>query len=336
MPDADFQAKWLSLAQQALKAYALTAAQLDWLAYTHHVVLHVRAAEGHFILRMSRESVLSGASIYGETQWLQFIQQHSALSVPVPVATLTGEHSTSLKMETETVHCVLFHYLEGEIFSAEALTPHQMYLSGQLLADLHQVSRAHPQQVAHLQPFRPRLDWQGLFGAGSVYDPGAGAALFTTAQEETFAQVAAQVRIVMDILASATENTGIIHGDLLSKNILLNGNQLCALDFEYCGWGFYLYDMAPLLWQLRHRADYNLLEEALWAGYTANYSLSETQHAHLETFIAARHLASCRWIAGNVNNPAVGAKATQIISERTSEMQHFLRTGRLERKSQVL
>ena len=33
------------------------------------------------------------------------------------------------------------------------------------------------------------------------------------------------------------------------------------LDFEYCGWGFYLYDLAPLLWQLKgeRASDYLML-----------------------------------------------------------------------------
>ncbi len=131
---------------------------------------------------------------------------------------------------------------------------------------------------------------------------------------------------------------GLIHGDLLAKNILHCADQPAALDFEYCGWGYYLYDLAPLLWQLKGERpdDYCQLEEAMWAGYTSKTGLDERMRAHLEVFIAARQLASCRWLLANAGHPALREIAPKLLEDRTSELRDFLKTGVLNRKSLTL
>lgn len=333
--NTDYQAFWLNTARQILDVYALSDIQLAWLAHTHHVVLRVTAAPGDFILRLSRESVLSREALSGEIQWLKLIRQYTSLAVPHAVENNQGE-AISTYDDADPIHAVLFRYLEGVSYPAEAFAPKQMQEVGVFLARLHELSSKHPDETAALRSLRPRLDWEGLFGAGSVYDPGDGASIFTAEQRNIFAQVGERIRSAMEDLAASPGAMGMIHADLLSKNILFRTGEVCALDFEYCGWGFYLYDLAPLLWQLRHRPGYAALEDAMWEGYTSARSLRVEERTLLETFIVARHLASCRWIAGNLDNPAVGPKARRILAERTREMQRFLLTGRLERASEVL
>jgi Ser/Thr protein kinase RdoA (MazF antagonist) len=45
---------------------------------------------------------------------------------------------------------------------------------------------------------------------------------------------------------------------------------LCAkvIDFDDCGFGYWLYDIAVALWELRHRNDYGQFRATLIKGYT--------------------------------------------------------------------
>ena len=116
------------------------------------------------------------------------------------------------------------------------------------------------------------------------------------------------------------------------KNILFHENEVRALDFEYCGWGYYLYDLTPILWQLKPQARYPQLEQALWDGYTDIRPISKRHRELLETFIAGRQVASMRWIAANQQNPYVAGKVESILTKRTAELAAFLETGELKRE----
>jgi Ser/Thr protein kinase RdoA (MazF antagonist) len=60
---------------------------------------------------------------------------------------------------------------------------------------------------------------------------------------------------------------GLIHADLHQENYLFHGKQVRAIDFDDCGYGPFVYDLAVTLSELEHRADYPTLRAALLAGY---------------------------------------------------------------------
>jgi Ser/Thr protein kinase RdoA (MazF antagonist) len=174
---------------------------------------------------------------------------------------------------------------------------------------------------------RPRLDYEGLFGQDSPYNPGDGAAIFTSDQRAIFAEVESHVGQVIDELGQGSDTFGLIHADFIIKNFIFNDGELYAIDFDDCGWGYYLYDLAPLLTQVKGKPNYPDIHDAFLGGYTSIRSLPAAYQAHLEAFIAARHLASCRWIAGNLHNPRIREQAVNVIAHRTAELRRFLETG---------
>src|SRR5690606_19497410 len=112
--------------------------------------------------------------------------------------------------------------------------------------------------------------------------------VFTNEQFTVMNSITEKVKVAMDTLGQAKDEFGLIHGDFLLKNILFHNNEVRALDFEYCGWGYYLYDLTPILWQLKPQARYPQLEQALWDGYSSVRALTQQHRDLLETFIAGR------------------------------------------------
>ena len=104
------------------------------------------------------------------------------------------------------------------------------------------------------------------------------------------------------------------------------------------GWGYFLYDLAPLLWQLKgdRPDDYPMLEEALCQGYACARAVTEPERALLEPFIAARQLASCRWLLGHWDHPDLREMAPALLHARFAELEAFLTTGRLDRNTATL
>lgn len=320
MPDieqmnADEQKAWWSQqATTALTRMNIAHASVDWLAYTHNAVFKVMRDAETYILRLQKPR--TKARLLGEAKMLSTLYEEG-LAVPEPLQTYISDDAVGL----------LLSYLAGTNRKPDTITADDMQAIGRFLARLHAV----PLRFDGSDDL-PHLDWQGLFGKGDLYDPGDdNAQIFTQGQLEAMGAVAQTVRYAMNEIAQDGGGFGLIHGDFLLHNILFHEGQVRALDFEYCGWGYYLYDLSPVLWQLKPQPHYTDLETALLEGYSAIRGLSQRHLDLLETFIAGRQVASMRWVAANQHNPAYADTAPKLLDQRTAELEGFLKTGLLNR-----
>lgn len=319
------QQQWFDrLAQDALTHFGLNGAGFTLMSYTNNAVYRVDLGDTCYVLRLHRPGLKHRAWIESEQAWLSAISQHTGLRVPTPAALLYAGRLDALETP---VYCVLFRWQAGEPITT--FTAAQAYKVGKFAAHLHDFSRTYTPPHGFE---RPRLDWEGLFGERSPYKPTPeGEALITDAYRAVIAAATAQVAQTMQRLDTQPESFGLIHADLIAKNLLIDpvSDELIVLDFDDCAFGYYLYDLTPLLWGLRNEPGYADVRSALWEGYTNHLPFSAQAEQDLETLIVARHIASIRWIAGNLSNPAIRGRAAEIIQNRVGELHKFLTTGRL-------
>ncbi len=307
------EAWWLKQAQSALAIINLPDASVEWLAYTHNAVFTVNHNQKRYVLRLSLPE--NAGQVFSEMTILETLSR-AGLNVPKPVQTI----------QTDSVLGMLLDYVEGESPNANSVSLAEMSAIGTFIAQLHQIKFD-----KHLT--RHALDWDGLFSKQGIYYPNdENMTVFTDEQLLVMRNVTDKVQSVMEELGQGEEEFGIIHGDFLLKNILFHNKTVHALDFEYCGWGYYLYDLTPILWQLKPQARYQQLEQALWDGYTGIRPLTARHRDLLEILIAGRQVASMRWIAANQQNPYVMGKVEAILAQRTAELSAFLETGILKRE----
>jgi Ser/Thr protein kinase RdoA (MazF antagonist) len=108
---------------------------------------------------------------------------------------------------------------------------------------------------------------------------------------------------------------GLCHGDLHGGNARICEGCIALFDFDCCGLGFRVYDLATYRWaaELRGRAD------VAWAPFIQAYqreqSLSDSELEAIPTFVALRHL----WLMGvNAKNALLlgtGLQTEQYFSE---------------------
>lgn len=317
-----------ALAQEALTSWGISDAQLDLLTYENNAVYKVTDGDNLYTLRIHRPEHKALARIQAELAWLGAIKQGMTLCVPEPVRPL---YEGALDGINTPVVCVLFHWIEeGTFFRDTPPTVDFVRAVGRFAGELHTFSMTYvpPKDVQHTQ-----LDWGGLFGKVSAegtpsqYDPKEGEQHFTDAQRDIMAQGAEKVRRVMETLGKSRQSYGLIHADLIPKNVMLNGDSVCALDFDECSYGYYLYDLAPMLLMVKGEPNFAELRQALWDGYTAVRPQPADYFDLLETLIAGRHIASCRWIAGNAEHPSIKGKVAGILAGRIARLKDFLDTG---------
>lgn len=323
-------ARWDALASRTLAHFGLPDATYTLVSYTNNAIYRVDTGSQTFALRLHRPGLKSRTRIESELMWLRHLNESGELSVPSPVTPLyTGQ----LEGAEQPVYAVLFRWLEGESRESDALTPADFERIGGFIARLHEHSRRFSSPAGF---DRPALDFEGLFGSRSPYQPGPeGEALMTSEQRGVIAAAADRIREVMTGLdAQRPHSFGLIHADLIAKNLLwrqevIGTSTVAALDFDDCAFGYYLYDLAPLLLYSKHEPDYPERRNALWSGYTRHTDSIDTDFETLEALVAARHIASIRWIAGNLSNPAIRDRAPEIIRGRVDALKRFVTTGQL-------
>ena len=289
--------------------------------------------EGRHVLRIHAASERSD-HLESTLRWLQALAT-AGLRVPRPLTAGDGRLLADIAVTglPGIQHCSLLTWLRGESVTPEALTPVQARAMGAFLARLHD-------SAARWQPppgfVRPRLDAEGLFGHCSPYGSDAAEELFSQELREAMTAVEQGTRSLMRVLDAQTGAFGLIHADLIAKNCLFVEGSVCALDFDSSAWGYCLYDLAPAMLQFSALPNREALSEALWAGYTTRRPLPPQQREDLEVLVAARLVASCRWLAANRHAPAVRAQMNDLLAQRTMTLRDYLATGRVRRRSAML
>lgn len=330
-------ARWDALAARALAHFGHADAPRTLVSYTNNAIYRVEMTSGIYALRLHRPGAKSRTRIEAELTWLRHLSRQDGFAVPVPVP-VAPLYAGRLEGVAQPVYGILFRWLDGETRDSQRLTPADFERIGALIAHLHQHSRRFTPPAAF---DRPALDFEGLFGTRSPYQPGLeGEALITSAQRRIIQQATERIRDTMAALdANRTQSFGMIHADLIAKNLLWRQDEsgqsvVAVIDFDDCAFGYYLYDLAPLLLYSKHEPDYHERRNAIWNGYRrhpdsfrADFDIAGFET--LEALVAARHIASIRWIAGNLGNPAIRDRAPEIITTRVGALEHFLTTGEL-------
>ena len=277
------QFRWLKkLACAALAKYDLGPTDIAPLNYGVNATYRVtRHRDGtRFVLRVHTPR-RSPAEIRSELTWLEALHT-SGLVVSRAVTACDGEPlvtATALQVP-EARHCTLLTWAEGR--HATKRTPELLRRIGTQIARLHNHS-------SRFQPprgfTRPRWDSHSL-----VHDSSwrIGWTRLTPSERKPFREVAERFKGVAAKLVAGPQVFGLIHGDFTFDNVLLYHRDLRIIDFDDCGFGYFLYDLSTLLDRIEWREDYASLRAAVLEGYRQEGSLSPNHEALLDLFLLVR------------------------------------------------
>jgi Ser/Thr protein kinase RdoA (MazF antagonist) len=88
---------------------------------------------------------------------------------------------------------------------------------------------------------------------------------------------------------------GFCHGDLHFGNVVDTAGELTVFDFEFCGLGWQVYDLATFCWAARLRGHYGTAKDTFIREYLASRSVARAELEVLPLFVIMRHL----WLMGH-------------------------------------
>ncbi|MBI2719487.1 MAG: phosphotransferase enzyme family protein [Rhizobiales bacterium] len=95
------------------------------------------------------------------------------------------------------------------------------------------------------------------------------------------------------------ERFGLIHCDLRLANLLIDGKAVKVIDFDDCGFGWYMYDAATPVSFYEHEPQVPGLIEAWKKGYRRVIALAKEDEAEIPTFVMLRRLLLVAWIGSH-------------------------------------
>jgi Ser/Thr protein kinase RdoA (MazF antagonist) len=300
------------LARAALAGFGIDRARMRVLRHEHNTTFRVDTDGATFVLRINRPGVHDVSTVASEMAWLRALASGTQLGVPEPVSALDGAAVVPVLDDRarEQRTAVLLRWQDGR-FVDSGLTPRHLRQVAVLQAGLQHHAASWDPPDAFV---RPRVDTLTTAAKRRSIAPGDTTAGTWPAADDADEAVtivgellsradAAIVSRALDVvwattteLAARPEASGLIHGDLHYENFLFRDGAARAIDFDDCGWGFYLYDVAVTLWELEERARYAQLCDAFLEEYERHRPLPPNHDVHLRALFILRRIQMLMWI----------------------------------------
>jgi Ser/Thr protein kinase RdoA (MazF antagonist) len=293
------------LAKEALKAYGIDHARLRFIQYFENIIYRVDVpitgmtsnvagpyTPGRYLLRI--HAMGDTEAIASELTWLAALSQQAGLSVPAPVPTADGKLlATIITPGIPKGRVVsLMRWLDGRKM-CNGLRPKHLTALGKTVAQMHTFSAGwHPP----CEFTRPDWDWEAQLGGCMFEHPleelvGSMPVKF----QEPFQVISQEAKQVMHALGKDPDAYGLIHADLYPENVLYKAGNAYPIDFEDCGFGYWMWDNAVALCKWAWGQDWKRMSDAFQEGYGQIRSLPETQWAQLDLFVATQFATMLLW-----------------------------------------
>jgi Ser/Thr protein kinase RdoA (MazF antagonist) len=304
------------LAQIVAARFGIRPVQRELLQYERNAVYGLTDMVGaRYVLRISADDGYAVAEQESELAWLRWLRVDGQ-PVPEPVAATDGElvlveGSTHVRPRT----CVVFRWLEGDLPAAD-VSERTMAELGAATARLHDGQRRF-----HIPGgfTRPTHDWAsaigGVNGGAAISEP-------HRALLERLSQ-----RLHVELAELEHDPSCLLHGDLHRDNILVHPSGISFIDFEDCGWGHPLFDVASLLDSFRRRVvsrrDYPCTRAAFLEAYRPKVGSGTELTRQLCAFKAVRDAITLRFIASS-RSESVQSWAPERITQLLRHISGYL------------
>jgi Ser/Thr protein kinase RdoA (MazF antagonist) len=280
------------------------------------------AAKRRYVLRINRPGVHTTQTIAAEMAWLRALRTETGLSVPDPVPSSDGSLVTQAAAPgvPEPRACVLLRWMDGTFLDARLMPRHLAEVGG-LIGSLHDHAGGWTPPAGFVRPRVDTLTSAGKVASIASRDGSADGAvipstgdgeqaralvgdLLTASHLGLFDEALVIARATTATLARTDDSSGLVHGDLHPENVLFFRGDARAIDFDDCGWGFWLYDAAVALWELEGRPWYPEYRTALLEAYARRRSLPPAAEQHLAALSLLRRLQILLWVLESREHPA--------------------------------
>jgi Ser/Thr protein kinase RdoA (MazF antagonist) len=289
------------------------ATSISLLNISENATFALKAPGGReLVLRLHRVGYSSLEEIRSELAWMAALRRDAVTETAPPVPGVDGEAVqilTSSRAAAPPRFAVAFERLPGaEPDSRDAVRWFERL--GECTARMH----GHAQTWRTPPGFqRKRWDFEAMVGPNGFWGSWRDGMGLDAAGVAILESALALVRERLDRFGGGADVFGLVHADLRLANLLVDGAQLRIIDFDDCGFSWFLYDFATSVSFIEHESIVPDLLQAWCRGYRKTRPLSAAHQAEIPTFVVLRRILLTAWLASHAEVPfarEVGASYT--------------------------
>ena len=283
------------------------------VSVSENEIYQVEASGRQWALRVQRPGYQSRASLLSEMAWLVALREEGVVATPVPIAGLDGQwvQSVSSPATGKQRNAVLFLWEQGSEPTIEKDLPGCLRSLGATAAQMH----LHSQTWVRPETFE-RGSWNFATTLGDQprwgsWRDGLG---MHASRLDLFAHTVELIRGRLQQYGDGPDCFGLVHGDLRTANLLLHQGQLKVIDFDDCGFSWFMYDLAAVVSFYEHRPELPALLQRLLDGYRTVRAITSADEAEIPSFVMLRRLLLVAWIGSHAETAlarSLGATYTE-------------------------
>ena len=247
------------------------------------------------VLRVHRTGYHPPGAVASELAWLQALRREAGLLTPAVYPALDGREVVDVEIGSLTRQTVLFEWLPGAEPPADQLVE-RFELLGEICARMHRHSRSWDRPASFVRfswdfdsciGARPRWGrWQDGIGVGA-------------GELAILGRAEALMRERLRCFGTGPDRFGLIHADMRLANLLVSGPDIQVIDFDDCGFGWFLFDIGAALSFIEHDPRVPEMCEAWLRGYRRVRALTPQDAAEIPTFVLLRRLQLVAWVGSH-------------------------------------
>ena len=293
------------LAEEAIKHWDVEVKSINLHLQSENTVFKVEGLDGNtYALRIHRKGYHDLEELNSEHVWTSSLS-NAGLLVPEAVVTRSGEAYTyvSFLNSSEYRYVGLVKWIEGTILNDLILDLEEKDVSDVYESLGKVVAKFHKATIAWEKPKdfkRHSFDTDGFLGSKPFWGRFWEAQNATTREREKLSLIRNNITESLSKLPKDINSFGMIHADLHSQNVLIQGKSLSVIDFDDSGFGWYGFDLAVAIWD---RLDFtatgchfDIAYKSLIRGYIEERPNAKDIIETIPTFLLMRTLMLIRWI----------------------------------------
>jgi Ser/Thr protein kinase RdoA (MazF antagonist) len=298
----DVMTRVLGCAQDALAAYGgHPAATVELLNVSENATFLVTDPDtGPSVLRVHRLGYHTEPEIASELAWMDALRAEAGVRTPRVIPAADGRRVVTVperggpeRGDRVQRHCVRFEFHPGE---EPALAAAHFAELGEITARMHR----HAREWARPPGFtRFHWDYAAAFGAQARWGRWQDGIGVGPSERAILTRLDDALRARLRTFGSGPERYGLVHADTRLANLLVHDGSVSVIDFDDCGFSWYLYDLGTSVSFFEHEPQVPALVGAWLEGYRRAGRLAAADEAEIWTFIMFRRLLLVAWIGSH-------------------------------------
>ncbi len=279
------------------------------------------------ILRVNRAFYHTLKELCSEFDWVNAITKSDCnIKSPKVIPTHDGDYLVPISINSDDtlyeLHVVAFEFCKGSEPKVGKDLISWFEKLGKITAEMHKHSRSWIRPKGFV---RKVWNFDTMVGVDGYWGNWRTAPALSSMDIDVITDALNIVKDRLDFYDNA-DRYGLIHADLRLSNLLISGDDMIVIDYDDCGFCWYMYDFAAAI--SFYELDENVpeLQEAWLKGYSSVREVSFEDANEMPTFILLRRVLLLAWLTTHSDTPTA-EEFTEGFAEGTRLMaEQYIRT----------